>query len=58
MTPFGYDMFQDPDVVKEMMDNIAKIMKRNGELYAMVGKMEQEIGQLRMELLLRGDTHS
>jgi len=56
--PFGYDMFQDPDVVKEMMDNIAKIMKRNGELYAMVGKMEQEIGQLRMELLLRGDTHS
>jgi hypothetical protein len=58
MMPFGYDMFQDPDVVKEMMDNIAKIMKRNGELYAMVGKMEQEIGQLRMELLLRGDTHS
>lgn len=52
--PYGYEMFQDPDVVKEVMDNIAKIMRRNGELYAAVGKLEEEVRQLRLELMLRG----
>ena len=45
--PYGYDMFQDPDVVSEMMDNIAKIMKRNAELYAANEHLIVEIKRLK-----------
>lgn len=45
--PYGYDMFQDPDVVKEMMDNIAKIMKRNAELYAANEHLIAEMKRLK-----------
>lgn len=44
--PYGYDMMQDPDVVKEVMDNIAKLMKRNAELYAANERLVAQIETL------------
>jgi|GEM_PF-6627041 len=48
--PYGYDMMQDPDVVEEIMQNVAKLMERNCNLATEVKHLRSEVERLRMML--------
>lgn len=51
--PFGYEMLQDPDVVKEFIGDVGKLMKRNCELYANLIRADN-LARDMYELLARG----
>lgn len=48
--PYGYDMMQDPETVREIMDNIARLMARNCELHTEINILRGEVDRLRMML--------
>lgn len=48
--PYGYDMMQDPEAVREIMDNIARLMARNCELHTEINILRGEVDRLRMML--------
>jgi hypothetical protein len=48
--PYGYDMMQNPETVKEIMDNVAKLMERNCNLQTELNILRGELQRLRMML--------
>ena len=53
--PYGFEMMQDPDVVQEIMQNVARLMARNCELHTEIKCLRSEVDRLRM--MLNGNTH-
>lgn len=53
--PYGFEMMQDPDVVQEIMQNVARLMARNCELHTEIKHLRSDVERLRM--MLYGNTH-
>lgn len=52
--PYGFEMLQDPEVAREIMDNVAKLMERNCNLQTEITHLRSEVERLRM--MLYGNT--
>lgn len=53
--PYGFEMMQDPDVVHEIMQNVARLMARNCELHTEINCLRSDVERLRA--ILYGNTH-